>query len=562
MERGSPLLFRERLVMRKAVANISRLRTIVSVSLKYGFGDLIEQLDLPGKVVAHKVTDVDPSLETSERIRLAFQELGPTFVKFGQLLSLRSEALPQSLLDELSRLQDDVAPLAFDVVRETIEKELGRPIHAVFSLFDETPLAAASVSQVHRAILAESKNPVAVKIQRPDVRRQMTADLDLLGFLADQLHQRVEGLRVHDLPGIVHVVRKMVDQELDFTNEARNMKIAERLMQEEKEVFLPAVYEGTSTARMLVMEYIEGRRIKDIPAGAIPYAGSLARAGLRTSVHQILEHGFFHADPHPGNLLIIEGGRICLIDWGMVGRLTRRDRYALVDVLAAIVANDSEELAEAVVALHAEAKGDVDRRALERDLMAALDTHLADSLQGIRVGRILLDVLDILQHYRIMLPGNFIIMVKALVTAEGTARLIDPTLDVIGELEPEIRRLVRERFHPAAFAQTVKMLLFRLAASPFRFPRRVADVVEKMERGDFGVRFEHHNLKDMRSTLEKIFSRLTIGIVAAAMIIGSSLIMTTGLPPLLYGYPLLGLGGYLLSALFGFWLIVDILRTR
>lgn len=547
----------------KTAANLSRIRDIVGVLFRYGFDDLMEHLDVPGKDVAQKFTDIDPGLDTYQRIRLALQDLGPTFVKFGQILSLRSEALPRPLIEELTKLQDEVDPVDISRVREVVEAELRMPIDSVFAGFEDRPLAAASLSQVHRAALKPTLESIVVKVQRPDIRKQIMADLDLLGAIASQLHQRMETLQVHDLPALVSVVRQTLERELDFRRESRHLMIARQQLEDLDGILIPKVHDEFSTERLLVIEHIEGTRIRDIPPGGLESAEAIARAGLRASVKQIFENGFFHADPHPGNLLISKDGQLCLLDWGMVGRLTMQERYELVDVVAAIVSKESEELTEAVLAIagtgHEET---IDRRALERDLMDVLDSHLTESLDSLRVGQIILDVMDLVHSYHLKIPSNHSIMVKSLMAAEGAARMIYPGLDVVRELEPEIRKLVQERFTPASFWRTLKRFSFQLAVSPMRFPKRVGEIVDKMERGDLKLRFEHHNLADLRLTLEKIFSRLTIGIVAGAMIIGSSMIMTTGLPPILFGYPFLGLAGYTISAFFGLWLIIDILRSR
>ncbi|MFZ7127617.1 MAG: ABC1 kinase family protein [Desulfobacterales bacterium] len=547
----------------KTAANLSRLRTIVTVLFRYGFGDLVKYLDVPGKSVARKLTDIDPEIDTYQRIRLALEELGPTFIKFGQVLSLRSGELPKPLIEELTKLQDEVASVETGIIREVVEVELNRPIEEVFIAFEDVPLAAASLSQVHKAVSRTTLEPLVLKVQRPGIRDHIMADLDILGVIAAQLDQRIERLRVHDLPGLVTVVRGTLERELDFKREARNLVVAERHMRDLDGVVVPRVYEDLSTERLLVMEYIDGVRIRDLAPGGLEEAEEIARAGLKASVRQILENGFFHADPHPGNLLISKARRLCILDWGMVGRLTTQERQELIDLIAAIVSKDSEELTEAVLAIATGAEGrEIDRRSLERDLMEVLDSHLTESVGSLRVGRIIMDITEMVNKYNLQIPSNHLIMVKSLTTAEGAARMIYPQLNVVQELEPEINRLARGRFSPGNLWRTLKILSFRLAVSPMQFPRRLSEIVNKMERGDFRLRFEHHNLGDLRLTLEKIFSRLTMGVIVAAVIIGSSLIMTTGLPPLFYGYPLLGLVGYSLSAIFGLWLIVEILRSH
>jgi ubiquinone biosynthesis protein len=296
------------------------------------------------------------------------------------------------------------------------------------------------------------------------------------------------------------------------------------------------------------------------PAAAVQ-PSEMARQGLHATVQQILEDGFFHADPHPGNLLVVDGKTLCLLDWGMIGRLGTQDRQHLIDLLAATVEKDSERLVDTLTTV-SRASEDTDHRALERDVLELLDIHMAASVAEIRIGELMLDLTDLIRKYRLRVPPDLFMMIKALVTAEASVRLIHPELDVVSEIRPHVRRLAARRFQPRRLLERFRVLLMKLAGSPGQFPRRIGGIVAKMERGDLRLRFEHHNLDDLTSTLDKIFSRLTLGVIVGAMIIGSSLIVTTGLPPLLWGYPLLGLAGYCTSGIVGLWVVYDILRNR
>jgi ubiquinone biosynthesis protein len=260
-------------------------------------------------------------------------------------------------------------------------------------------------------------------------------------------------------------------------------------------------------------------------------------------------------------VIISNGNTINLLDWGMVGRLTPKDRHEVVDLITAIVEKDSRRLVDTLLTITAGGV-DIDRRALERDLLDVLDSHLVDSLSDLRLGQLVLDVTEMIRKYQLQIPTDLFMMIKALVTAEGTVKLINPEMDLVTELRPHLKRLATQRFSPEAILGGVRTLLLKLAAAPTRFPKRIGDIVEKMERGKLRIGFEHRNLGGLQYTLEKIFSRLTMGVILGAMIIGSSLIITTGIPPIVYGYPLLGLTGYLISAILGMWLVFDIMHNR
>jgi ubiquinone biosynthesis protein len=545
----------------QTITNIGRLKDIVAVFVRHGFEDVVRMLDLPGKRVTRRIVDPDPELSSFARLRMALEELGPTFIKFGQIMSLRAEMLPAPLIEELRKLQDEVPPESIDGIRGVIESSLEQPLTDIFIIFDEQPLAAASLSQVHRAVLRDSRTPLALKVQRPEIRSKIETDLAILRHAANLLHQRTVSLRMYDLPGLVHSIEQTLKRELDFSREARHLQIAHNLMAGLTGINVPRVYPDLCHERLLAMEYVRGQKLKEIDRGSLPNAETLAKNGLKAVVKQILEDGFFHADPHPGNLLIADGESLSLLDWGMVGRLTQQDRHELLNLMAAIVERNALSLTDTLLVITSGSM-DADRQELERDLLNLMDYHVTESLAAFRLDRFFLDVMEIVRKHRLRIPSNHFITLKSLITAEGTARLLYPELDVVGEMEPHVRRLAALRFKPDVLWRHLRKLIFEIAASPTQLPRQIGAIIRKLEHGDLRLRFEHHNLADLLTILDKTFSRLTMGIIAAAMIIGSSLIITTGIPPLFMGYPVLGLVGYLISALLGFWIVFDILRSR
>jgi ubiquinone biosynthesis protein len=282
---------------------------------------------------------------------------------------------------------------------------------------------------------------------------------------------------------------------------------------------------------------------------------------LKAAIKQILEEGFFHADPHPGNMVITSEQRLCLMDWGMVGRLSETDRHELIDLMKSVVERDTRSLVNALLRV-TDGEAGVDRRALERELLDLLDSFYATPIGDLNLGQVLLDMTALVREHRLRLQPDLVLMVKALVTAEGTARLIYPELDVISEAEGSVKQVAAKRFEPAAIFQRVRASLSDLSALYRLFPRRLSEIVDKLDRGELSVRFEHENLGGLRNTLEGVSNRLTFGIIIAALIIGSPMIITTGVKPLLWGFPALGIIGYVISGLLGLWLIINIIRTR
>jgi ubiquinone biosynthesis protein len=545
----------------KTLAGLRRFKDIIMILMKYGFDDLIDRLEIPGMELIKRIHKVDHELGTFGRIRCALEDLGPSFVKFGQIMSLRPDLLPPQLIEELSKLQDEVAPVEFSQIREMVEKDTKRPLKDTFSTFDAKPLAAASISQVHRGVLNRDGRIASIKVQRPGIRSKIKTDLDILAAIAARLHERVDDLRTYDLPNLVHVIRRTLLRELDFKREARNMKMASSYAGEDSEIYIPKVYEEYCTERLLVMEYVQGTKLKDLKTEVLTDPESTAKQGLRAAIKQILNDGFFHADPHPGNLLITGQERICLMDWGMTGRLSERDRHELIDLLKSVVDKDSESMVHALLRISS-AKEAIDQRGLERELLDILDSYYAVPIKEMNIGQLLMAITELLRTYRLRLPPDLVIMIKALVTAEGTARLIYPDLDVVSEAKDYISSLVLERFKPESLWRSFRFALSEFFSLKKELPRRMVQILNKVDSGDLTLGFRHENLGPLRNTLDNITNRLTFGIIIAAMIIGSSMIITTGIGPFLFGFPALGVMGYLISGLLGLWLIFNIIRKR
>jgi ubiquinone biosynthesis protein len=357
------------------------------------------------------------------------------------------------------------------------------------------------------------------------------------------------------------LVRKTLLRELDFRREARNMKIARAHAGEAADVYIPQVYEAYCSEHLLVMEFIQGEKLKDFKSESIADPELLARQGLVAAIDQILNHGFFHADPHPGNILITQDGRMCLIDWGMTGRLSERDRHQLIGLLKAVLEKDGEAMVHTLLHVsHAEAE--IDQRELERDLLDLLDFHYAVPIQDMKIGQLLMAIADLLRTHRLRLPADLVIMIKALVAAEGTARRIYPGLDVVSEAKAQITKLAARRYTPESVLRRLRFTMAELFSLQKEVPSRLESILVKADRGELSVGFRHQNLAGLIKTLDNITSRLTFGIIIAAMIVGSSMIITTGVRPLLFGFPVLGVIGYLFSGLLGIWLLINIIRKR
>jgi ubiquinone biosynthesis protein len=543
------------------LAKLSRFKDIITTLLKYGLDEAVQRLNFPGAKLIKRIHPVKREIGIYERIRCVLEDLGPTFVKFGQIMSLRPDLLPSELLFELSKLQDEVPPVETSKIRTVVEKSLGQSIESVFSVFDNEPIAAASISQVHRAVLKKEGSIVVSKVQRPGIRKKIQADLDILESVAHRLHENSDDLRSYDLPNLVSVVRRNLISEIDFRIEAQNLRIA-RSFASQTDVYIPEVHHEYCSEQMLVMEYVQGEKIKDIDPGDKFDAQGLAKQGLNAAIKQILEDGFFNADPHPGNLLVTADMRLCIIDWGMVGHLTERDRYELIDLLKSVVDKDSDALVHVLLRL-AKFDGEViEYRALERELLYILNTYFAVPIRDVNIGQLLMAIVTLLRNYHLQLPSDLVIMVKALVTAEGTARLVYPELDVVSEAKNYVSRLAEQRFKPENLWRSFQSSVSSIWTSQRDIPRQLLHILSKLESGELGLHFHLDKLARLVNTLDNSSNRLTTGIIVAALIVGSSMIITTGVGPFIFGFPALGVIGYLISTVLGLWLVVTILRTK
>jgi ubiquinone biosynthesis protein len=545
-----------------ALSKLGRFRDIVTVLFKYGFNDVAERLHLPGKILISKTRIAVPEMNTWERIRHTLEELGPTFVKFGQILSLRGDLLPAELIKELEKLQDSVSPVSSEEIMVVLEKALKKPLDEIFSLIDEEPLAAGSLAQVHRAVLKEENVPVALKIRRPDIVRTVETDLNILEGAAPYLCEHLEFARTYDFVNLVKELKRALLRELNFTLEARNMQIVSQNLADEKDAIIPLVYEDYTRSSVLTMDLIEGVKLKHLQPESIKEQEQLAKIGIRLVVKQVLENGFFHADPHPGNFLILKGREVCQLDWGVVGILPAETRYEMVELIGAIVDMEAEKVLDILVALTGANVTEINERLLLRDILEILHLYHSVTVGKLDLGQLLMDLNNMLRTHHIKLPSDLALMFKAMVTAEGTARQLYPGLNVIAEIEPFINRLGMERWSPSQiWRRLTRQLRFYLKLQS-NLPGAIQRILQKVEQGDLNIRFKHENLGGLQKSLDNVSNRLSFSIILGSVIIGSSMIITTGVKPLILGYPAIGLVGYLISAILGLVVVINIFRSR
>ena len=498
-----------------------------------------------------------------EHLRLALEELGPTFIKLGQILSTRGDLLPAPYLDELAKLQDGVPPMEAAAVRKTVAEELGRPLEEAFATFDLEPLASASIGQAHVATTHDGAE-VVVKLRRPGVVEQVEEDLRILVDLATIAERRWVMARHYDLMAIVQEFAQTLREELDYLHEGRNVERFADNFANDPSVHIPQVYWETTTARVLTLERMKGAKISDVDA--IVSAGldrlDVARHATQILLTSILEHGFFHADPHPGNVFVEPDGRIALIDFGMTGELDSATQGLLLRLLLSIARRDAGKLADVVLEL-GRTRVHVDRNRLRRDMQHMLDRYCDRSLGDVKLSAMLNELLTVLRWHHLRLPPDLALLVKTLGMSEGLGVRLDPTFNLMDVYIPYTEELLRRRFSLRQWSGQLMLAGIDALEMALALPQQLRHVLGDIERGGFEINIQPQSFEPFLERMEQLTNRLTLGILAAAFTIGMALLVSVYHPA---GWDaiieLLFLLVLVLSGVFGTYILLLILRSR
>jgi ubiquinone biosynthesis protein len=543
---------------------ISRYGEIISVFIKYGFGDVIAGLNLKRYAWPFhfkRGAAIKAPLSRWERVRLAIEELGPTFIKLGQFLSNRPDLVSSGLIDELVKLQDSVKPFSKTEALAILEHALKRPVGEVFADFPDEPIASASIAQVYRARL-KNGDDVAVKVQRPNIRQTVASDLDIIKHLAGLIERHNKDLTALHLSESVREFGQTLRKELDFSLEAATMERFRADFKNTREYYVPKVYAALTTESVLVIEFVEGIKVSDIDslikANLNPV--DIAKTGVNLILRQIFTNGFFHADPHPGNILILKDGRFCFLDYGAVGIVSASLRHHLGVILYGFIYKDPQRIIRTLSQLSTDRIVNIER--LEYELTEIIGQYSSASLGEIKVrdlferfGRITSE-----NHIRFM-PG-FYLLFKALITIEGVGLLLDPAFNLTREVEPYARRLMRNNPRLKYLPFDVYFTLMDMASLLKELPFEVKDLMRMVKAGETRIQFEHRGLDSLALKLDQAVNRMVFAIVLAALIIGSSVVIHSGMPPYLYGVPLIGVSGFTIAGLLAVWLLFSMLRNK
>jgi len=536
---------------------LKRYKDVAKLLIKYGRSDLISQAGLEDSVLPEDM--VASSTASAEELADDLENLGPTFIKLGQLLSTRADLLPTPYLDALARLQDQIAPVTFDEVERIVSSELGVRISKAFADFEPSPIAAASLAQVHRACMRDGR-AVVVKVQRPDIRELIVDDLEALGEIAQFLDSHTELGKRYEFENMLSTLRKSLLHELDFTIEAQNLVTIAENLEEFDDLVLPEPIDDFTTTRVLTMEYIAGKKITSLsPLRLLEINGpELADDLFRAYLKQMLVDGLFHADPHPGNVFLTDDDRVALLDLGMVGRVTRTFQDNLLRLLLAISEGRGEIAAEAAIKM-GEPKEDFDRYSFTQRVTDLVADNRDAVLSRMNAGMVVLEITKISADCWFRLPSEFTMIAKALMNLDRVVYTLDPTFDpnaVIREQATDIlnRNLLQSVSPTSLLAGAVDVKEFAE-----KLPTRVNRILDAIGNNDLRLKVDTIDERILLDGLQKIANRITLGLVVAALIVGAAMLMRVDTTFRIFGYPGLAMIFFLIAAAAGLVLAFNIL---
>jgi len=555
-------------VISRTYRHINRYREVIAILVKYGFGEVLAKLELQkhldfgkgfilGKTAA-EIADVSHW----GRVRMALEELGPTFVKFGQIMSTRPDMVPQELIIELEKLQEEVPPFSTEDAKRIIAEELNSSVDRIFTDFSDPPVASASIAQVHKAVLPGGEE-VAVKIQRPDIDKIIEVDLEIMLHLATRAEKYLKEAEAIDIVKLVEEFARVIRKELNFRIEAAYIERFANNFQDDTTIHVPKVYKEFSSGKVLTMEFIGGYKVTDITKTEVREHGIdpkvVASRGLDLILKQIFEHGFFHADPHPGNIRVLDGNVICFLDYGMMGKLSARHREDLADIFIGIISRDEHKITKTILKLTGRSHvRDVEE--LESDITELIEVYAYGSLKELEIGSVITHMGDVIIEHHLEGPRDFYLLAKALVTIEGVGRELDPEFNAVKHAEPFAEKLIMDRMSPQRLIKDFYLSALETRLLLRDLPSEARDILARVKQGEVKIKFEHKGLDPLLKTLDQTNNRTVFAIVLASLVIGSALMVLSGVPPKWHEIPLIGIIGFLGAGIMAFWLLFSILR--
>ncbi|MBI2650318.1 AarF/ABC1/UbiB kinase family protein [Candidatus Woesearchaeota archaeon] len=550
----------------KEVRDIKRFNQILLVLFEEGFDFLLAKIKLKHHIAITK--RLKSGLKKREEIkpeislRRTLERLGPTFIKFGQVLSVRPDLVPKEYAKELEKLQDKVPEFPFSDVKAIIEKEFGKGIEHLFLHFEKKPIASASISQVHKAIL-KNGDKVAVKVQRPDVKHLMETDIEIMFYFANLLERHIERLRRFNPSRIVNEFKEWTERELDFRLEARNAKRFYENFKGSKTVHIPKVYDNLTTERILTLEFIEGielHNIKEIKKKKLDF-NEIIKNGFNAILTQVFVHGVFHADPHPGNIIVMKNNSIAFVDFGIVGYFDEKLKSKCIDLLYGIAEQDEELVVDTLMGMGMESE-EIDYEQLKSDISFAIQPLQGSSIKDIKVSSVLEEVIDIALRHKLKVPASFVLFGKTIITLEGIAIEYDPNFKIIESIRPFTEKIIAKRSSPLYAWKSLVHSIRRYKKFAESFPEKAEKALDKIQRGSIKVDIEDTDIKQLALEIDRSSNRVAYGLLIAALLIVSAILIQVEKGPTILGVPFLSFFSFFFASILIFILFISIVREK
>lgn len=533
----------------KTTTKLKRYEKVATTLIKYGFEDVLSHppfssiLPQTSRLVPSRNGKKVSQYTRYERIRMVCEELGTTFIKFAQIASNRPDLIPEELIFELEKLQDQAAKVPFDQINKVLIEEMVRPLDELVDFFDKQPLACASMAQVHRATLKGGKE-VVLKVQRPGIVETVRADIDILHNIVNIINSYFPQYAHYNLTELLKMFEQSINEELSFRMEAQNLIHFQKMFKDNNEVYIPSIYQELCTDKVICMEYIEGHKItdlKDLSAHKIT-GEDLAKRGISLYFEQVFEHGFFHADPHPGNIFVLDDGRIAFIDFGMVGSVIEIDKILFAKLLLSMYSQDVQGLKKAILKFSKGLTKEKERE-FEYDVIYFLRQYSTVSLEDISGNEVMRGLNSLFFDYSIRVPANLLLLIKALVIIEGVGLQLDPKYDIIQNIGPYVQRLLAKRFSPSRVSKDAIKTFEDTTYLLQELPDDIREILHKVKEGNLHIEFEHKGLLPFGKVISSSIYYLSFAMIIVALIIGSSLLIIAKVPPFYEGVSVVGLIG-------------------
>jgi len=546
---------------RRGQRHFRRYREIANVLAKHGFGYILDQTGLIDFLPKRtRLTADKDKLGAPERLLHVLEELGPTFVKLGQIMSTRADLLPEPYIKQLSKLQDDVPPLPFEEIEPVIMDEFNKPAAELFAVFDQTPLASASIGQVHKAVL-HSGEAVVVKVQRPNIARKIETDLEILFNIARIAERRTGWGQLYQPVDIVEEFTQSIRNELDYLAEGRNAERFKKNFQTNDGVVIPGVHWQHSSKRVLVLEFMQGIKISNLEQ--LDREGynrkEIAATVVNAMLQQVFEDGFFHGDPHPGNLAVLPEGKVLFMDFGQVGRVDSWLQERFSDLILALVRQDVNLIVRSLLKIGVVHKG-INLQGLKKDVSRLQRKYYGVPMSQIKLGDTLTELLELTYTYQVRIPPEVTLLIKSMVTLEALVQVLDPDLSIVDIAEPYGKKLLRKRLSPRRLGSAASEQLLELGGLLTDLPSRLENVLSMLEGGRLKAQIDVQNFRTFINILNLISNRISISIIIASIIVGSSLMAQNTVSSALMRYPVVEVG-FVIAVLMGLWLIFTIYRS-